>query len=143
LKKTSHYPHAVCVVYEFMSPLAKGDRTKIGGIDYCNGEMIKKITIKKINIRKTALLMASILGTSGLLAALSDSLISGVSHGFLAPVTSTLFPALGFWEILVLPVAGFVAGYVAGSLFTWFFNLHARLNGGFEMIISEKTTNNN
>ena len=105
--------------------------------------MIKKITVRKINIRRTAFVTGATTGCLGLIAGVSDTLVNGIREGFLSPGSSGLLPSLGIWEIVVLPAAGFVAGYVTGCLFTWFFNLHARLGGGFEMIISDKTTNNN
>jgi hypothetical protein len=100
--------------------------------------MIRKVVVRKINVRKTALLSALIFCIIGLVTGIADAVINGIQQGFLSPVASTGAPAFGFWSVFIFPAAGFGAGYLIGLFTAWFFNLTGKLMGGVDIEITEK-----
>jgi hypothetical protein len=105
--------------------------------------MVKKAVITHLNIKKTGFLAGVVLGTLGLLAATADTLFNGVTQGLLAPTSTYLFPGLGDWGVVLLPVFGFVTGFLLGALTAFVFNMAGRLMGGMDIEITEKPDKDN
>lgn len=100
--------------------------------------MIRKVTVQKINVRKTAILSAVICSLVGLLTGITDALVNGIREGLLSPVTSTLIPGTGIWVVIILPVAGLFSGFFTGLILGWLYNLVSEVTGGIDFEIVDK-----
>jgi hypothetical protein len=97
--------------------------------------MGKKAKIKKLNLSRVAIYSGIITGVVTFFVTTACLLFYGFKNGLL---NSTLgMSGFGYWEIVLLPVFGFFAGYLFGLLASFLFNLLARISGGLEIEISE------
>lgn len=99
------------------------------------------VILKKLGVWSVAKIQAIIMALMGLFVGILVALATatgGTMRSTEVTPEATLFQAMGYLSVIILPIFYGLIGLVSGVVGAWLYNLIAKWVGGIEMEFSEK-----